>query len=803
DFADGLLGGLDQAKDSRGLLDFQDLVTRARHLLTDRDMRAWVLYKLDQGIDHILVDEAQDTSPEQWAIIQAIADEFLSGEGARPAGRSIFVVGDEKQSIYSFQGAEPRAFGRMRDWFDDRLAQIGPPLGQPRLETSYRSAPAILNFVDAVFQGDVGRGLTATGEPVRHLAHRSEAWGRVDLWPLVDKPAGADEAEWWEPVDKPPPAHPKRLLADKVAEQIGHILLHEHLPGRDGAAGQKVRPQDIMVLLAGRRPLAPWLIRGLKARGIPVAGADRLALTAELAVQDLMAVMRIVTLPSDDLSLAALLRSPLCGLTEEELFNLAHRRAGTLWQSVDASDHTNTKAFLSEIVNAADYERPYEFLERVLGTHDGRRKLLARLGPEAEEAIDELLVQALVFETHEVPSLAGFLTWLEAGDIQVKREMDRGQDAVRVMTVHGAKGLEAPIVILPDTVSGGGRARGGANLLKLEGSGNTPDLIVWAGSKTQDDPITAQARADQEDRAQAERARLLYVALTRAEDWLILAGARLDRESADSWYPLLTAGMERLAADEGLVKELSSPTGAGVMRRFEIGTRPAEVPTRDEVSAEPETLSKWLKPAAIEPRVERGAPSGLGKGLDKHTAGSGLDPATARLRGSAIHLALEHLPAMPTPERPAAGEELLAHAFPSLSAGLRKDALAEALRTLGLPFASQVFGPESLAEVTVAIDAPDGGRRMIGRIDRLIPGDAQILLVDIKTDGAPPAKPDDVPHAYLAQLGAYASAVRPSWPDQHLQLAILWTASAEIMAVDAHTADQKFREAKFARTGRA
>jgi len=568
-----------------------------------------------------------------------------------------------------------------------------------------------------------------------------------------------------------------------------------------------VRPGDILVLVGARDRLASGIIQGLKERGIEVAGADRLTLGDDLAVQDLMALMKVSTMPSDDLSLAALLRSPLCGLSEEDLFELTHGRSGTLRRALsEAPDHVEAADFLNDMARHADFERPYEFLERALVGHDGRRKLLARLGVEAEDSIDELLVQSLIFEMCETPSLAGFVAWLEGGEITVKREMDRGVDAVRVMTVHGAKGLEAPVVILPDTIVAGRPGGTRPAVLTVEGADNKPDLLVWAGRKVDDDAVARAAREAAEARALAERRRLLYVALTRAEDWLILCGANARVKARDdSWYPMLTAGMERLAEAGATLRDLPSPTGEGEMQRFETGAGAEELPPDGEIAdaACERPLPAWLVPAPRETRTDRGSPSDLDDGPGSAHSGKGRDPELARQRGNAIHLALERLPNVAAAERGRAGEEMLARAFPGLDPESRAEALAEVGRVLAMPEAGRIFGPESFAEVAVAIDPPVGGPRMIGRIDRLAPGPDEVLIVDIKTDSRPPDRAEDVQDAYLAQLGAYAAAVAPAWPGRRIALAILWTAAPALMPIDPDAAARAFKSASFGRTARS
>lgn len=798
-FAGSLLGRHDGGKSALALLDFNDLIVRVRGMLVERSMRSWVLYKLDQGIDHILVDEAQDTSPLQWEVIRAISDEFLSGEGASTVGRSIFVVGDEKQSIYSFQGAEPQAFGDMRSSFAQRLEDLGDRLWRPALTTSFRSAPAILEFVDRVFEGEAAHGLTVDREPVAHEAHRTDARGRVDLWPLIEPSEKAEEPEWWQPVDMVPETDAKEELARVLARQIHGMIGVETLPGRGERPARRVTAGDILVLVTKRDRLARGIIRELKALDVPVAGADRLALTSELAVKDLLALARIAVMPEDDLSTAALLRSPLFGLSEDDLFGLAHGRKGSLRQALRKSEpHKEMAAALDRMTDKADFLRPYEFFEHVLIEQDGRRKLIARLGPEAEDAIDEFLNQALAYEAEQVPMLTGFIAWLDAANITVKREMESGSDEVRVMTVHGAKGLEAPIVILPDTMS----ATGGGNRPKLVPAvtqGNRPDLTIWLASKDQDDPVTGAAREAASGREQNERQRLLYVALTRAEDWLILCGASARKNVSDTWYEALSKGMESLAETQNL----ASPTGEGEMRRYQTGPDPVGVTENPHDLPDTGTvLPDWLGPAATEVRAERQRPSDLtplqalneGDGTDnEHHGGIGLGRDLAKRRGIAVHLLLEHVSPSSLNVDPDLQDRLLDSALPGQPAELLEGVRAEVEAVLNMPDAQELFGLDALTEVALAIDKPVASAdRMIGRIDRLVLTDTHALVVDIKSDATPPTTPGGIPKKYLAQIGAYLSAVRLAWPERSARAAILWTRTPTLMQINAELADQAY-----------
>jgi ATP-dependent helicase/nuclease subunit A len=580
DFAAVFLPEYERRKALRGLLDFDDLILRAKALLTDPALAAWVLYRLDGGIDHILVDEAQDTSPDQWDLVEALAAELIAGEGSNSRDRTLFVVGDKKQSIYSFQGADVAAFDRMRDHFATRLAG-GPGLEESVLQHSFRSSPAILDVVDRTFTADQHAAL---GGASQHLAFNADLPGRVDLWPVL----AAEEAEkpgpWYDPVDIRHPEDPDVVLAARIATWI-HDLIEvrgEQLPHARGGP-RPARYGDVLILVQRRSDLFREIIRACKARGLPIAGADRLKLGGELAVKDLAALLAFLDTPEDDLALAAVLRSPLCGWTEAELFRLANPRKGYLWEALrDHPGREDTRAFLDDMRGQADFLRPYDLIERALHRHDGRRKLIGRLGTEAEDGIDELLSQALSYEALEVPSLTGFLAWMETDEVEVKRQLDGEGDRIRVMTVHGAKGLEADIVILPDTCDRSPQERD--QIYRL------PDGVpVWKVTKEESPPLIAEEREARSSREAAERLRLLYVAMTRARSWLVVAGAGKTTQ-ADGWHTLISAGI----AATGKTATLDD---GSLRHSFGDWPRPQR---HDVVKADPIPLPAWTSRPAPE-----------------------------------------------------------------------------------------------------------------------------------------------------------------------------------------------------------
>ncbi|SIT80960.1 double-strand break repair helicase AddA [Pontibaca methylaminivorans] len=773
DFARAFLPEYARRKQLHGWLDFDDLILKARALLTDPAVASWVLYRLDGGIDHILVDEAQDTSPEQWDVIERLAQEFTSGRSARSdMTRTIFVVGDKKQSIYSFQGADPDAFDRMQAEFSRRLGAIRKPLQDLELEYSFRSSPAILRLVDLVFEGQDSAGFRRDS---LHRAFKADLPGRVDLWPVVEKAEKEDDRHWTDPVDRPGERHHNVILADRIATRIramidGGETIPVDGPAPGGAHRRPVRAGDFLILVQRRSELFAEIIRACKAADLPIAGADRLKVGAELAVRDLGALLAFLATPEDDLSLATVLKSPLGGWSEQDLFTLAHHRpeGSYLWQALRhaGAEHPETLAMLHDLRDRADFLRPFELIERALTRHRGREKLLARLGPEAEDGIDALLSQALAYEATNIPSLTGFLAWMETDELEIKRQTGSAGDLLRVMTVHGAKGLEAPIVILPDTCPPRNPRRG--EILLADG------VPLWRMPADSQPPLMADAHEVERERDAAERQRLLYVAMTRAEKWLIVAAAGDAGKDEEGWYRPIEAAMKAdnaasLRIDGMDCLRLSHGDWEGLPLRHEapVVQRPEPLPD----------LFRTPAPAPVLPS-EPVNPSDLG-GAKALPGESGLDEAAAMLRGTRLHLLLEHLPLVLTPERAGAAGNLL----PDLDAAERSALLAEAIAVLDAPALAPLFAGEALAEV--ALTAEIRGQRFHGVIDRLLVTPGQVLAVDFKSNALVPATPAQVPEGLLRQMGAYAAALAAIYPDHTVQAAILWTRSATLMTLPA------------------
>lgn len=758
-------------KAARGVLDFDDLIARAHALLAAPGLGAWVRYRLDGGIAHILVDEAQDTSPAQWRTILLLAEEILAGAGSGPAHRTLFIVGDPKQSIYSFQGADVAEFDRTRAALSAQLSAPERPLAEVALDYSFRSSPLLLNLVDAA----LAPVKTALGGRLLHQAVRGQMPGRVELWPRFEAaPLPEDTALWEAPVDQTPPDHPARRLAQFLAARLAQLFAEgAEVPDPSGGF-RRLTPGDVLILVRRRSTIFHEIIRALKRQGLPVAGADRLRLGGELAVKDLTALLNFLALPEDDLSLAAALRSPLFGLSEDALFRLAYGRRTSLWDALRAKADLwpETHRILSDLRDHADFLRPYELMERLLTQHQGRARLMARLGREAEEGVETLVEQALLYESHHLPSLTGFLAWLSGAEVEVKRQQESGGGLIRVMSVHGAKGLEAPLVILPDTA-----LRQGAKpprLLAKEGR------LFWNGGAGERPPALAEAEAARKAAESDEDARLLYVAMTRAQSWLMLgeaspkaAGAEDEGEAPQSWYGRVEAGLQQLGAAPW---NAEGAEGAGLLLQspdWPAAQAASPPPPAPESVLETAPLpAALLTPAAPEdgpaPPLSPSALPGA-----KTLGGGEGEGEDARRRGVELHLLLEHLPR----HAPALWPGLARTLIPEPARAAERLALAEGL--LRDPALAPFFGPESLAEVTLT--APFAEGVLLGTIDRLWVTPERVFALDFKTNAEVPARAEDIPPGLRAQMEAYGAALAQIYPGRPQTLALLWTATGKLM----------------------
>jgi len=791
------------AKRRRGTLDYDDLIVATRRLLDSSESASWVLYKLDGGIDHVLVDEAQDTNPDQWEVIRKLTEEFFVGEGTTDRERTIFAVGDTKQSIFGFQRADPAKLAEMRDFFGDCIRRAQRNFDHVPLTVSFRSTPAVLDAVDWVFdQADAASGVAEPGEVV-HQHSRAQDPGRVELWPLV----AAEKVETdYASVEAPSGAHtpPHQRLARLIAVHIRGLVGRE----RRARKGEFLHPGHFMVLVRRRNEFVNALVRELKHQQIEVAGVDRLNLGAELAIQDLLAMARFVLLPQDDLNLACLLKSPLVGLDEDRLFTLAWDRKGHLWQALRARasepDFAPAHERLLQWLARADYTTPFDFFAQALGPEHGRRLLLERLGHEASDPIDELLARALQYQRSEAASLQGFLRWFEAGGGEIKRDLDANRrQEVRILTVHASKGLQAPIVYLPDTT----RIPKELDRL-LAGAGDTR---LWLPRADDANEAARAWKAEARRRSLDEQNRLLYVAMTRAEDRLYVGGwIGTKPQDKGCWYDRIAAGLE--ASVEG---DSIEPRVQATRKTFDFTPELAELgwtgegyelinegrivlPEQQSLPLESvATLEDWARrPAPEEPDPPTPlAPSQPLPDEATHAprAYSPLSPDDRRRwqRGRLLHDLLRHLPALPAGEREAAARRFLAQPGHALSDAEAAEWAAEALAVTEAPAHHALFAEGSRAEVPLigSVKTARGTFTVSGQVDRLAVTDSEVLIVDYKTNRPPPDAAQGVALAYRRQLALYRALLGAIYPTRTVRAFLLWTAAPRLMEIDAKTLD--------------
>ncbi len=765
-------------KERRGLVDYDDLIDKALALLTNVDA-AWVHYKLDLGIDHLLIDEAQDTSHKQWQIIRQLVAEFTAGAGVHLGTRTIFAVGDEKQSIYSFQNAAPKEFDEMRRYFASAHENAALTFEYRKFEHSFRSGANVLAAVDEVFKDKlVAASVSSDGGGFPpHIALPDAPPSLVEIWQPEEPDERKDIEGWDAPFDTVNETSPRVKLSKRIARTVKRMVDSGEPVGIERRA---VRYGDILILVRQRGELFEAIIRALKNEHVEVAGADRLILTEHIAVMDLMALADALLLPQDDLALATVLRSPLFGFSDDDLFAVAYdrgrlslrealaRKAGE-GELMAASAH----ASLDKLSEAARRETPFTFYAKILGAGGARHHFLARLGAESNDALDEFLNLAIDYERRETPSLQGFMAWLREARAEVKRDMEIARDEVRVMTVHGAKGLEAPIVFLADTMTPPAGPRP-PRLLELGGS-----AVIWVSRKADDPPPVAAARQDAQRDAADEYRRLLYVAMTRAADRLIICGAQGEKKRPDGcWYDLVCEPLEPFLVEEtdGEEKVLRYRTATSPVVEKSPSIAAAQNPDRPELPA-------WLRQRAAH-EVRRGGPVSPSSAFDEDVASTaqlGVSAAARRKameRGRIVHRLMQSLPDIPPERRMSAIEQYLARtAAEDFSSAERSEITRQVSATLSDKSFAEIFAPGSRPEVPIVGRIPrnDGAPLGVaGQVDRLSVTGNTVLIADYKTDGIVPQRFEEAPR-YVTQLALYRAVLARIYPGKTVRAALIFT----------------------------
>ncbi|EAU42964.1 helicase, UvrD/Rep family protein [Fulvimarina pelagi HTCC2506] len=816
-------------KRRRGRLDFTDLIARTADLLTRSEAASWVHYKLDQGIDHILIDEAQDTSPRQWQVMRQLVDEFFVGRSTHNRTRTVFAVGDEKQSIYSFQGASPHMFDLERRVVKAKADEAGLKFTPVSLNQSFRTLETVLGAVDQVFEAPENRrGLSTGGERPTHTSARQDGEGLVEIWPTIRAESTVEPDNWLDPMDEEPKSSPAYRLAQRIADQIAEWLGD---PIVEKGRIRPLDPGDVMILVRKRTNFIPAMAAALRERGISVAGADRLTITEHIAVQDLIALGRVAANFEDDLSLAALLKSPLFEFTDDELMALAlsrgpleHLSAGLRklggeegpgrvpdWfpdgepaaRLLEKAHHAIER--LDELRNRTGFESVFTFYARILGPEGGRSKLMARLGRDTADVIDAFLDLALSEDTAGVSGLDAFLSDLEAAPPEIKREMEGGRGEVRIMTTHASKGLEAPVVFLVDPGSAPFHGSHGSRLMRWE---EMPRLLadqapgfLWRAAKEVENSAIAALREIEKQRAEEEYRRLLYVGMTRAAERLVICGMAGTRgPSEEAWREKVESALKPHA------EEITDMAGDPVCWRIgsrrmgkpeterpdaaNLAVRALDLSRLEEEVAPPRPLTPSSAGAAFE--ADELESSVLEEQNTAETAyaspvlGTAATPSLGIQRGLVVHRLLQHLPTLASEERERAAEAYVRRALPQVGDTHRKQLLASVQRLMDDPAYAAIFAEGSRAEVAIAGTVRIGRTNYAvnGTIDRLVVTDRDVLIVDYKTNRPPPQTLAEVPKDYVRQLAIYRALVMQLYPHRPVRTALLFTEGPHFIALD-------------------
>ena len=767
--AEDLIGGYNAYKRLHSKMDYEDLIVLTRELLEDKSVADWVLFKLDGGIDNVLIDEAQDTSPDQWAIIRAVTEDFFDGASSSNQTRTIFAVGDRKQSIYSFQGADPKEFDNMRRYFAEKLAPTNS-FEEVNLDVSFRSTAAILDTVNQVFSlPQAKQGVVPIEQDMTHVPSRIGDGGKVEIWPLVEAEEDENPDVYLPPIERKVASSTSSRLAKMIALKIKEMVANkEILVSQD----RPVRFADFMILVQRRNSFVEELVRECKNADVNIAGVDKIKLLEQIAIQDLVAVAKFLLLPADDLTLATILKSPLFGLDDDDLFKLCYKRGqASLWSKLgDNPAYRETYSELQTLLNMADYVRPFELYAYILNKMQGRKKFVSRLGEEAIDGIDEFVNLTLNFEQEHIPSLQNFVNWIAQDEVEIKREQEQSDaDAVRIMTVHGSKGLQAPIVILPDTVR--------VKSIKNEAGLLLDDDVMYYPFSAQNyEENCKRLKQEEKELSLEEYRRLLYVALTRAEDRLYICGYTKSKEpNEESWYALCQQSFAKIGTEQN-----DGVVAYNVAQEFhkenEEKKEKAVVRTPDFawIHTIPEAESLLAKPLT---------PSKLDEEEDDEAFASplGENGQSKYRRGTIIHKLLQFLPEIKNADTALVIDEFLQKNAPDLSLREHNRVIEEVSALLKNPDFAAVFGENSKAEVPVMGQVKD--RIISGQIDRLVVEKDRVMIIDFKTNRPAAKTIADIPPAYVKQLAAYQELVAKIYPKQKIETYILWTDTANLMKV--------------------
>lgn len=741
-----ILAEYEKYKSKKGLLDYDDLIIYSSKLLKASDAKEWVLYKLDGGIDHLLVDEAQDTSFNQWQIIEALIEEFYSGDSKEiKQERTVFVVGDEKQSIFSFQGADVSSFARMNSALKNRMQYGGKHFIDLQLEISYRSAKEILDGVHIVFDNICRKMPGLFNENIKQLsAHRNKHSGSIEIWPLCSSEETSND--FWPISTIAETKTSQIILAETISSFIKEQLLSKRiLP----ATGKEIAPNDFMILFRTRDELTNEVIHALKKDNIEVTGLDRISLCDNLAVMDLISVAKFVLNPCDDLNLCSLLKSPIFGLSEKEIYEISiNRQENSVWKILQSNNkYSSLNKKLQNFIDLYQVSHIGNFFQYIVDVLDYRRLLNSSCEPDSNDAIDELLYTCNNFYKQNNSSIQHFIFWIEEHDTSIKRNSaDAGK--VKIMTLHASKGLQSPFVILCDTTSVPTQTNrfqwhNENTLLSAKNSSSTPEYFK-------------DIKKQEQSKAYAEYLRLLYVGMTRAEDHLIICGHQGKKTIPENcWYELIRSSLSE--------KSILNDNGNLIFGNMQqdICVTLSEKDQQNKIEFFSNKLSQ--ETIKIKPKY-----------ISSHTHTSPLTKKDPMSYGLIFHKILEDSLVVPNLN--------IMKTHPLIQT-INVESKERMLKSIDKIINNQKFCNLIKEDfcTEIAIGTEDSGLTKIGRIDLMIIKNSEAIIIDYKSDINPPKDNKQIPKSYQKQLDFYKNTVQKIYPKKNIITMILWLENGELM----------------------
>ena len=710
-------------KTNQKYLEYDDIILNTIELLNNSENAQSVLYDIDITIDHILIDEAQDTNQLQWRLIQAVSNDFFSGNSTEKQ-KTIFIVGDYKQSIYGFQGATPSIFENIKTQYKQQVLNSGNNWQEIDMQTSFRTTQPVLDLVNQTFskkKDSLLKGLAQTPFNIEHKAFRAGDGYATNLPITKRNKDKKNNTKWAIPKTDQSSQCIESETAIGIINKVEELInSNKNLHGHD----KQITPGSIMILVRKRSKVMYKIISECKKRNIPIENKDKLFANDNLIIQDILSLLKFILLPNDDLNLAGLLKTPIIGINEGELFQLAYNRQGTsLWQHIQQSKPAFHDYLLS-LVDFYQHNTVYDLILKVMYQDNKIKEFSKRLGNEAADVICSFIEYITNFET-TTPNftLQKFIYELECSNVQLQSS-NNNSDSIKIMTIHGSKGLQSPIVFLADSAS--------SEQSPNESIFYHNNKIYFSNSRHLNSLTLEEVKKEAKELDKSENLRLLYVAMTRAEDELYLCGwenNKLDK----SWYAII----------ESILDNQEEP-----IRKNAINT---QRPSQSQDNLTIKQISKYSKEQNIIPATTLNSDN------------------ESMNRGTIIHKLLHELPLIKKDQ----WNEYIKNSYNEAD-----DTFIQQITKTLNDYKYIFFGNNIYSELAM-IGQINGKIKSIV-VDKMIISDKQIQIIDFKTDEL---IPDNIPGSYIKQLTSYKQLVSKRYQKKIISCGILWTSNQKLQFI--------------------